>query len=322
MERRELGKTGVKVSAIGVGCWAAGGSSWGGSDDAKTEAAFRRAIELGIDFFDTAPAYGYGHAENLLGRVLKTDRAKIFVATKFGLVWKEEKAESVTIDISPASIRAECDASLKRLGIDRIDLYQCHWPLQGAAMTQTVCDEMMATLRTLKDQGKIRYAGVSNFTPEQIEMCGGAPSVVSVQPPLSILRPGAGLKLIPYCREHGISVLCYSPLFRGLLTGKYKGAETFPEGDTRGAHPDYSGERFRGICAAVQKLAPYAEAHKTTITGVSLNWVLSTPGVTVALAGTRSAEQITQAVAGQGWSLSPEERCQISGLFEPYAKVF
>ena len=149
MEFRELGKCGAKVSAIGVGCWAAGGTFWGGTDDAKTADAFGRALDLGANLFDTAPAYGFGHSERLLAPFLKKHRDRIFLATKFGLVWTEEKVESITNSIAPKSIKAECDASLKRLGADVIDLYQCHWPLPGDAMTRTVSEDMMAALHSL-----------------------------------------------------------------------------------------------------------------------------------------------------------------------------
>lgn len=321
MEYRELGKTGVKVSAIGVGTWAAGGRNWGGTDDAKTTEAFHHAIALGINFFDTAPVYGFGHAESVLGAALKGHRDKVFLATKFGLVWKDGE-DHPSNDISPASILSECEASLKRLQTDHIDLLQAHWPLPGEAMTQSVAEDMIAALHKLRDAGKVRYFGVSNFNIQQMLWCGGAKELVSDQPPLSILRPSSSEKLIPWCKEQGISVVCYSPLFRGLLTGKYKGNETFLPDDSRTTHPDYSGERFKGICDAAQKLQEYADKYNTTIAGVSINWVLSTPGVTVAIAGTRSKDQIDQAAKGQGWNLTPEECCKISALFKEYVKLF
>lgn len=321
MERRELGRTGVEVSAIGLGCWAAGGMNWGGTDDEKTTAAFHRAIDLGIDFFDAAPVYGFGHAERILGAALLGKRASVFLATKFGLVWEVEKLKSIRNNLRPESIRAECDRSLKRLQTDCIDLYQAHWPLQGEGeMTQTVCDEMLAALHGLRDAGKVRFFGVSNFSVEQMEMCGGERELVSLQPPFSILRPGAADELIPYCAEKKIGVLCYSPMFRGLLTGKYKGDETFPPGDSRASHPDYFGERFEAICDRVAELRRFAEAHGTTIAGVALNWALGEPGVTVALAGTRAPEQIEEAVRGQGWALSQDERREIAEMFAEFAK--
>lgn len=320
MELRELGKTGERVSVIGVGCWAAGGTGWGGTNDIETTAAFYRAIELGINLFDTAPAYGFGHAERVLGEVLKTRRKDVFLATKFGLVWEVEEQSSIKSNIRPASIKAECDASLKRLQTDHIDLYQCHWPLPEG-MTRTLCEDMMATLDGLREKGKVRHFGVSNFSVEQMEMCGGGRTLAALQPPFSILRPAAGNELIPYCKEQKIGVLCYSPLFRGLLTGKYKGEETFPETDLRSKHADYTGESFKKICKRVQDLKPFAEKYNTTITGVSLNWVISTPGVTCALSGTRSKEQIEEAAKGQGFSLTPEERCEIAGIFKDLSKT-
>jgi aryl-alcohol dehydrogenase-like predicted oxidoreductase len=320
LEYRELGDTGEKVSVIGVGCWAAGGYGWGGADDAQSTEAFAAAIDLGINLFDTAPIYGFGHAERVLAPVLKGRRDRVFLATKFGLAWREENAKGIYNDLKPQSIRAECDASLTRLGVDHIDLYQCHWPLQNGAMTQTVTDDMVATLHALRDAGKIRYWGVSNFSVEQIERMGAGGKPASHQPPLSILRPKASFEEIPWCADKRIGVLCYSPMFRGLLTGKYRGDEVFPEGDGRRNHPDHTGERFRDICNRVQTLRDVADRHNTTIAGVALGWVLSTPGVTVALAGTRNRDQITEVAQNAHCRLSAEEREEITARFGDYVR--
>ncbi len=320
MEYRELGNTGEKVSVIGVGCWASGGIGWGGTDDAKTTDAFACAIDLGINLFDTAPIYGFGHAEKDLGPVLKNRRDRVFLATKFGLTWKAKEASAIRNDLSPDSIKAECDASLGRLGVDHIDLYQCHWPLQGGAMTQTVTDDMIATLLALRDAGKIRYFGVSNFSVEQMQMMNGEGKPASNQPPLNILRQAAAKEEIPYCKEQNIGVLCYSPMFRGLLSGKYNGDETYPPGDARGKHPDHTGERGVAICKRVHSLKDLAEKHDTTIPGISLGWVLSTPGVTVALAGTRNKEQITEVAKSSNCRLSDDERADITDRFGEYVR--
>lgn len=320
MEYRELGDTGEKVSVIGVGCWASGGTGWGGTDDEKTTDAFACAIDLGINLFDTAPIYGFGHAEKVLAPVLKGRRDNVFLATKFGLAWKSETMEGIYNDLSPDSIRAECDASLKRLGVDHIDLYQCHWPLQGGDMTQTVTDDMIATLHALRDAGKIRHYGVSNFSVEQIRMMGAEGKPASHQPPLSILRQAVLKEEVPYCRDNGIGVLCYSPMFRGLLTGKYDGTETYPPGDARGKHPDHTGERAVEICKRVHGMKDIADRHDATIAGVSLGWVLSTPGVTAALAGTRNRDQITEVANNSHVRLSDEERHDITERFGEYVR--
>lgn len=320
MEYRELGDTGEKVSVIGVGCWASGGTGWGGTDDTKTTDAFACAIDLGINLFDTAPIYGFGHAEKVLGPVLKNRRDRVFLATKFGLKWKAEEASAIYNDLAPESVKAECDASLKRLGVDHIDLYQCHWPLQGGAMTRTVTDDMIATLHALRDAGKIRYYGVSNFSVEQIGMMGTDEKPASNQPPLNILRQAVLKEEVPYCKDNGIGVLCYSPMFRGLLTGKYNGDETFPPGDARGKHPDHTGERGVEICKRVRGMKDIAEKHDATIAGVSLGWVLSTPGVTAALAGTRSKEQITEVANNAHVRLGDDERAEITDRFGEYVR--
>ncbi len=337
MEYRELGKTGEKVSAIGLGCWAAGGTNWGGTDDVATSEAFQFALDEGANFIDTAPVYGFGHAERVLGKAIEGRRDGCFLATKFGVRLQGDPPTRGYNDLSPDSIRIECDDSLRRLRTDRIDLYQAHWPLPGEVMTQTVTEDMIATLAALRDAGKIRFYGVSNFSVEQLEWCrqgdnaigGGGVSgtasefgLASLQPALSILRPGAASELIPWCHRHGVGVVCYSPLFRGLLTGKYTGAESFAEGDSRRDHPDYQGEAFAAICKRVALLGRFAESHGTSIAGVALNWVLSTPGVTVAIAGTRSREQFAGALAGQGWALDGAEYEEIEALFADVAKIF
>lgn len=321
MQYRELGRTGEKISVIGAGTWAAGGVNWGGTDDAKTTEAFNRALDLGVNLIDTAPIYGFGHSERVLGPIVKAHRSSIFLATKFGLVWEGDQPTSATNNLRPESIRAECDASLGRLQTDRIDLYQAHWPLPGDLMTRTVAEDMMAELHGLQAAGKVRHLGVSNFTLGQMDWCGGGKGLASDQLPLSILRPGAARELMPYCKDQGMGVLCYSPLFRGLLTGKYKGDETFPESDSRAKHADYAGEPFRKICAAAQELKRYADKYDSTISGVAINWVLSAPGATSALVGLRQKMHIEQAITGQGWSLSTGEQCEISDIFKPVAKV-
>ncbi len=322
MEYRELGNTGEKVSVIGVGGSASGGLGWGGTDDTQTTDAFACAIDLGINLFDTAAIYGFGHAEQVLGRVIRNRRDRVFLATKFGLTWKAKEVSAIHRDLSPDSIEAECDASLSRLGVEHIDLYQCHWPLQGGAMTQTVTDDMIATLIALRDAGKIRYFGVSNFSLEQLQMMNGEGKPASSQPQLSILRQVSTKEEIPYCAENAMGVLCYSPMFRGLLSGKYKGDESYPPGDVRGRHPDHTGERGIEICKRVHGLQDLAEKHDTTIAGVSLGWVLSTPGVTAALAGTRNRDQITEVANNAHCRLSDDERADITERFGKYVSIW
>src|SRR5579872_6789998 len=218
MEHRKLGKFGPEVSAIGFGAWAAGGRNWGEVDDRETVAAIRRSVELGSTFVDTAEVYGAGHSEEVVGEALQgIPRDQVFVATKV-----------LPRNLGRAGIKDALDASLRRLRLDHVDLYQMHGPGSGELL-----QESMQTMDDLVRDGKIRFVGVSNFGVAQLETCLEVRHVDSLQPPLDMLRRNTEFDLLPFCREHGIGVVVYSPMAKGLLTGKYKPEDRLPAGDVR-----------------------------------------------------------------------------------------
>lgn len=309
METRPLGRTGLQVSEIGFGGWAMGKWLWGDDiADEETIAAVHRALDLGITLYDTAMVYGDGHSERVLGQALGNRRGEVVVATKCGRVRKAD-GELYT-DSSPASVRRECEQSLRNLSTDFIDLYQVHWPDE-----QTPFEDTMATLMALRAEGKIRHIGCSNFTVPMMERMMSAGELVSLQPPYSLLRRGIEEEVLPFCRKHELAVLCYSPLQRGLLTGKYRPGATFPETDSRGRDALFQGEKLARIAAAVDEMAQMAGAHGKTPAQMAVAWVLGQPGVTVALWGAKRPEQIAESAGASGWKLTAEESRRLEGLF-------
>ncbi len=242
MRTRRLGQTDLELTTIGMGTWAIGGPwefGWGPQDDEDSVAAIRTAIESGVNWIDTAPAYGCGHAEEVVGRVLKELPDRPIIATKCGLLWNERR-EKVTC-LKKDSVLAECDASLKRLGVDVIDLYQMHWPNPDEQL-----EEGWEAMVRLKEQGKVRYIGVSNCSLRQIKRTEAIAPPVSLQPPYSMIRRDAEVVLLPYCRKNNMGVVAYSPMQKGLLTGKYtaeKIAALAPD-DHRHRDPNFHAKRL------------------------------------------------------------------------------
>ncbi len=309
MEYRRLGKTDLLVSEIGFGGWPMGKLFWGEDiKDEETIAAVHRALDLGINFFDTAAVYGEGHGERVLARALGPRRQDVIVATKCG----RKRAPDGTLynDSSPESIRQECEQSLRNLQTDWIDLYQVHWPDE-----KTPFEDTMATLMALRDEGKIRYIGCSNFTVPMMERMMRAGELVSLQPPYSLLRRDIEKEILPFCRQHNLAVICYSPLQRGLLTGKYRPGATFPESDSRSRDPLFQGEKLAQIAAAVEKMAQIAASYGRTPAQMAVAWILNQPGVTMALWGAKRPEQIEECKGASGWKLSLEECQRIADLF-------
>jgi aryl-alcohol dehydrogenase-like predicted oxidoreductase len=309
MNYRRLGQTDMMASEIGFGGWAMGKLFWGEDVvDDDSRAAVRQALDLGINFFDTAPVYGAGHSERLLGEALAGHRDDVLIATKCGRHRTEEGV--LYNDSSPAVIRAECEASLKRLRTEVIDLYQVHWPDE-----QTPFEDTMAALLQLRDEGKIRALGVSNFSVEMMQRMMSVGPLTSTQPPYSLLKRGIEAELLPFCREHSIAVLAYSPLQRGLLTGKYKPGAQFPESDTRSRDPLFQGEKLGQIAAAVEEMAALAAAYGKTAGQLAVAWVLNQPGLTVALCGAKRPHHIAESAGAAGWELDAELQAQLDLLF-------
>jgi len=285
MQRRAFGTTGFRISTIGLGTWAIGGWMWGEQDDAASEAAIHAAVDHGVNWIDTAPIYGGGHSETIVGRAIKAlpDSQRPLIFTKFGL------GADVSVNrraASRADVLGECDASLRRLGVDRIDLYQLHWPApEPVEETARACEELLRA-------GKIRAIGVSNFTVEQLEAwrATGVP-LHTLQSPFSILRPAAKATVIPWCAAHDVGVIAYSPLFRGLLFGTWTKDKKFPPDDTRGAHKDYSGPRFARHIDAVREITELAVQNGLSCPQLCVGVLLRTPGVTGCIVGARNARQ-------------------------------
>ena len=314
---RRLGLSELRLSTVGFGAWAAGGGGWafgwGPQDDAASIASIRRAIELGINWIDTAAVYGLGHSEEVVRRALDglppNDRPHVF--TKCGLVWDERAPEAPPRQVLRSeSIRSECEASLRRLGVERIDLYQFHWPDQ----TGTLIEDSWEAMARLVEQGKVRTAGVSNFDVNLLERCEAIRHVDSLQPPLSLIRRQAAEAEIPWCADHGTGVIGYSPLQSGLLTERFSEARVaaLPEDDWRRRSPDFRPPKLGRNVALRDALRPIAERHETTVSAVAIAWTLIWPGVTAAIVGARSPEQVDGWIGAATLELTLEDLDEIA----------
>jgi aryl-alcohol dehydrogenase-like predicted oxidoreductase len=285
MQRRALGASGLEITPIGLGSWAIGGWMWGGQDDANSIAAIHAAVDHGVNWIDTAPIYGSGHSEAVVGKAVGQLAAarRPLVFTKFGLGDDTDRRRQ---SASRAEVLAECEASLRRLGVDCIDLYQLHWPApQPISETAGAC-------ATLLRDGKIRAAGVSNFSVAELEewRSTGVP-LHSLQAPYSIFRPAVAAEQLPWCEHYGIGALAYSSLFRGMLFGTWSRTRTFAEGDARGNHKDYKGARFQRHLDAIDELSVLADAAGVSTAQLCVGVLLRTPGLTGCIVGARDARQ-------------------------------
>jgi aryl-alcohol dehydrogenase-like predicted oxidoreductase len=288
---RRLGRSGPELSAVGFGAWAIGGPwqfGWGPVDDADSMAAVRRAIELGVNWVDTAAVYGLGRSEEVVGRALQPFRVgeEVLVFTKCGRRWEGRADGSVGNDLRPASIREECERSLARLGVERIDLYQVHWP---DWTTGTLLEESWGTMAELVEEGKARWVGVSNFDVDQLERCNAVRHVDSVQPPISLLVRGALTTVVPWAAEHGTGVLGYSPLASGLLSGSLDRdrLDALGPDDWRRGAPAFSAPLVTRSLGLVARLVEIAGELGTTPVALAIGWVLAQPGVTASIVGAR-----------------------------------
>jgi aryl-alcohol dehydrogenase-like predicted oxidoreductase len=293
LTRRALGSSGLEITTVGFGAWAAGGGGWsfgwGPQDDKASMGAMRRALDHGVNWIDTAAVYGLGHSEEVVGRLLKeipaSERPLVF--TKCGLNWDPERPMVVSARVlRPESIRAECDASLRRLGVERIDLYQFHWPDESGVPIE----DSWAEMARLVDTGKVRLAGLSNFTTPLLDRCEAIRHVDSLQSPYSLIRRGIADSEIPWCREHGTGVLCYSPMQSGILTESFSTArvDSLAADDWRRRSPEFGEPKLSMNIALRDALRPIAERHATTVSVVAVAWTLSTPAVTAAIVGARN----------------------------------
>ncbi len=294
---RPLGTSGLEITRVGFGSWAIGGGGWsfgwGPQDDADSLATMRRAIELGVNWIDTAAVYGLGHSEELVGRLLRElpRSQRPFIFTKCGLVWDErERMTPPQRVLKPDSIRRECEASLRRLGVEQIDLYQFHWPDE----TGTPVEDSWAEMAKLVEEGKVRAAGVSNFDVKLLDRCEAIRHVDSLQPPFSLINRRAAAGEIPWCATHRTGVICYSPMHSGLLTDSFT-AERVPalaEDDWRRRAPDFQPPNLGRNLWLRDGLRSIAKRHGTSVSAIAIAWTLAWPGVSGAIVGARTPKQV------------------------------
>jgi aryl-alcohol dehydrogenase-like predicted oxidoreductase len=304
-----------------MGTWAIGGAgglmNWGPQDDEASLNTLRHAVELGLDWIDTAPAYGLGHAEAVIGRFLREtpDGERPYIFTKCGIVWdaRNPSAGSRRV-LTPESMRRECETSLRRLGVERIDLYQFHWPDEIG----TPIEDSWGEMSRLIDEGKVRWAGVSNFSVELLERCEKVRHVDSLQPPFSPIRRDVAEREIPWCLEHGTGVICYSPMQSGLLTDSFSAERlaNLPANDWRRRSPRFQSPNLERSLALRDALRPVSARHGSTVSAVAIAWVLAWPGVTAAIAGARAPEQIDDWISAAKLRLTPDDLREISGAIE------
>jgi len=310
MERITIGGSGLTTSRIGLGTWAIGGWMWGGTDEAESIATIRSAVDRGVTLIDTAPVYGFGRSEEIVGKALAEGRLrdKVQIATKVGLSWKDGQPYR---DSRPARIREEVEASLRRLGTDYIDLYQVHWPDPDTNILETA-----AALADLHSEGKIRAIGVSNFSPAQMETFRVAARLDAVQPPYNLFEREAEADVLPYARRTGLTALCYGALCRGLLAGRITATTVFTGDDLRGRDPKFQGERFQQYLRAAEALKILArERFGKSLPALAVRWILD-QGPTVALWGARRPDQLDPVDEVSGWSIDASTRAEIDAILE------
>jgi len=313
---RELGSSGLEISRIGFGSWAVGGGGWvfgwGPQDDTQSIATMRHALELGINWIDTAAVYGLGHSEEVIKRLLHElhpgERPYIF--TKCGVIWDEKDPMAQPVRaLRPESIRRECEASLKRLGVEHIDLYQFHWP----DTVGTRVEDSWNTMLRLVKEGKVRAIGVSNFDVELLDRCEAVRHVDSLQPPFSMINRNAAAKEIPWCAAHDTGVICYSPMQSGLLTDSFTEARVnaLAADDWRRRGAEFQQPNLGRNLALRDALRVLAKRYNTTVSAIAIAWALAWPGVTGAIVGARSPQQVDAWIGAASLELTPADMDEI-----------
>jgi aryl-alcohol dehydrogenase-like predicted oxidoreductase len=310
MEQISIGSSDLKTSRIGLGTWAMGGWMWGGTDDARSIATIRSAIERGVTLIDTAPAYGFGRSEEIVGKALAEGslRDKVTIATKVGLAWKDG---AVFRDSRPARIRKEIEDSLRRLRTDVIDLYQVHWP-----DLETPIAESARVLDDLRREGKIRAIGVSNYSPAQMDTFRAVAKLDAVQPPYNLFEREIEADVLPYAKRADLAVLSYGALCRGLLSGRMTVDSKFEGDDLRKVDPKFQGERFRQYLTAVDELKTLArQRFGKSVLALALRWVLD-QGPTIALWGARNPGQLDPIGEVEGWHIDAATKGEIDAILK------
>lgn len=323
MQKRQLGRSDLHITPIGFGAWAIGGGgwvySWGPQDDHQSIRAIRRAIDLGINWIDTAAVYGLGHSEEVVAKALEGRSERPYLFTKCGMVW--DSHGQVQIELSADSIRRECEASLRRLKVDMIDLYQVHWPLEGDSVEGI--EEGWTALAELQRKGKVRWIGVSNFSVKQLEFAQRISPVTSMQPPYSLIRRDIEQELLPFCERNGIGAIVYSPMASGLLTGAMtrERVATFPPDDWRRRSSNFQEPNLSRNLALVERLREIGARHGRSPAEVAIAWTLRRSAVTGAIVGARSPEQVEGFIGAMDFRLSPFEQKEIEDFFRRQADV-
>lgn len=332
MRTRPLGPSGIEASVIGFGAWAIGGWMWGGADEGDAVDAIRAALDQGINLIDTAAIYGFGLSEEIVGRAVRDRRERALLATKCTMVCDPTCGQlkfrsnasgpdpnghiAIHVCARPDSIRRELEDSLKRLGTDHVDLYQTHWQ-----DPTTPIEDTMAALMDLKQQGKIRAIGVCNATSQDMERYRRIGPLDSDQEPYSMIDRQIERDQLPYCRQHGVAVLAYSPLARGLLTGKFGPDRTLNPGDHRAALPRFSVENRRRIAEMLHQMQPIAERYRLSPAQLVIAWTLHQPGLTHVLCGARNRQQVQENAAAGDVELSPEDIGRVDDILARHADI-
>lgn len=312
---RILGNSDMALTPIGFGAWAIGGGdwqySWGPQDDKDSIAAIHKALELGINWIDTAAVYGLGHSEEVVAKALKTASRKPYVFTKCSLRWREDR--SIYNSLTPSSLAEELEASLRRLGLETIDLYQVHWPNPEAEI-----DEGWEALERFRKQGKIRWIGVSNFNVEQMKRALKIAPITGLQPPYSMLRRAIEAEILPFAKANGIGVVNYSPMLSGMLTGKMSAERVaaMPADDWRRRNPEFNEPRLSRNLRLVELLREIGGEHGVTPGVVAIAWTLHHPAITAAIVGGRNAGQVEETAEALEYRLGDDEYARINAILE------
>ncbi|MEH2096662.1 aldo/keto reductase [Nostoc sp.] len=313
MQTKQLGNSELHITPIGFGAWAIGGGGWafgwGAQDDRESIEAINRALDLGVNWIDTAAIYGLGHSEEVVAKALKGRSSRPYIFTKCSMIW-DEKGE-IGRSLKADSVRREVEASLRRLDIETIDLYQIHWPNPDSDI-----EEGWTTLAKLKDEGKVRYIGVSNFNVEQLKRIQNIAPVTSLQPPYSLVKPDVEKEILPFCKENNIGVIVYSPMQSGLLTGKMTSERiaNLPDDDWRKESSEFQEPRLSRNLKLVEVLQQIGKQYDRSAGEVAIAWTLNNPAVTAAIVGARNPQQVDGIIAAGEFRLNQQELEQIGAF--------